>query len=130
MSTVDEASLEETVNTYSREGWALDGVQFAMREASKRPSMAFVFMTKQVPVEVDTHDEETSTNRERDARRRLRRLAADSLSEDAPSTAPARPFAVAAIERLRQLAEDGDGDRGSAHGEPESLFEFEEGDGH
>ncbi len=46
ISNVDEASLERTVNEWVRKGWTLDGVQFAMRESSKRPSMAFVFFTR------------------------------------------------------------------------------------
>lgn len=46
LSTVDEGSLEETVNHWVRRGWNLDGVHFAMRESSKRPSMAFVFFTR------------------------------------------------------------------------------------
>ncbi len=47
LSTVDEASLERTVNEWVLRGWAFDGVQFAMRESSKRPSMAFVFFTRE-----------------------------------------------------------------------------------
>lgn len=46
LSTVDEGSLEHTVNVWVRQGWTLDGVQFAMRESSKRPAMAFVFFTR------------------------------------------------------------------------------------
>lgn len=47
LSTVDEGSLEHTVNEWSGQGWNLENVQFAMRESSKRPSMAFVFFTRQ-----------------------------------------------------------------------------------
>ena len=39
-------SLEDVVNTHTRQGWALENVQFAMRESSKRPAMAFVFFTR------------------------------------------------------------------------------------
>jgi hypothetical protein len=46
LSTVDEGSLEHTVNVWVRQGWALENVQFAMRESSKRPAMAFVFFTR------------------------------------------------------------------------------------
>jgi hypothetical protein len=46
LSTVDEGSLEHTVNVWVRQGWKLEGVQFAMRESSKRPAMAFVFFTR------------------------------------------------------------------------------------
>ena len=46
LSTVDEGSLELTVNVWIRQGWTLESVQFAMRESSKRPAMAFVFFTR------------------------------------------------------------------------------------
>jgi hypothetical protein len=46
LSTVDEGSLEHTVNVWVRQGWTLENVQFAMRESSKRPAMAFVFFTR------------------------------------------------------------------------------------
>ena len=44
---MDEGALEGAINTWVRAGWNLDGVQFAMRESSKRPSMAFVFFTRE-----------------------------------------------------------------------------------
>ena len=46
LSTVDEGHLEHTVNVWVRQGWKLENVQFAMRESSKRPAMAFVFLTR------------------------------------------------------------------------------------
>ena len=46
LSTVDEGNLEHTVNVWVRQGWKLENVQFAMRESSKRPAMAFVFLTR------------------------------------------------------------------------------------
>jgi len=46
LSTVDEGSLERSVNTWIAQGWTLESVQFAMRESSKRPAMAFVFFTR------------------------------------------------------------------------------------
>ena len=46
VSTVDEGSLEHAVNLWVRQGWTLEAVQFAMRESSKRPAMAFVFFTR------------------------------------------------------------------------------------
>ena len=46
LSTVDEGSLEHTVNLWVGQGWSLESVQFAMRESSKRPAMAFVFFTR------------------------------------------------------------------------------------
>ena len=45
-SDVTQESLEQILNAASGEGWALDAIQFAMRESSRRPSMAFVFFTR------------------------------------------------------------------------------------
>lgn len=38
--------LEETINHWVAQGYRLDGIQFAMRESSRRPSMAFVIFTQ------------------------------------------------------------------------------------
>lgn len=46
LSTVTDEEIEKVVNEWIRLGWNLEGVQFAMREASKRPSMGFVFFTR------------------------------------------------------------------------------------
>ncbi|MBW2699815.1 MAG: DUF4177 domain-containing protein [Deltaproteobacteria bacterium] len=46
-SIVTDESIEEIINQWVAEGWNLDGIQFAMREASKRPAMAFVLFTRQ-----------------------------------------------------------------------------------
>jgi hypothetical protein len=46
LSTVDEATLEQSVNHWVSHGWNLENIQFAMRESSKRPAMAFVFFTR------------------------------------------------------------------------------------
>jgi hypothetical protein len=48
-STVTDEALEVIVNEWVARGWALDGIQFAMRESSKRPAMAFVLFTRDVP---------------------------------------------------------------------------------
>src|SRR4051812_37363683 len=50
LSMVDEGSLERTFNEWTARGWSLDGVQFAMRESSKRPAMAFVSFTREAEV--------------------------------------------------------------------------------
>jgi hypothetical protein len=76
LSTVDEGSLERTLNEWIARGWNLDGVQFAMRESSKRPAMAFVFFTREGPPAARTVDE---------ARDRLARMAG------VPPAAAARP---------------------------------------
>ena len=45
--TVTDETLEEIINTWVRQGWTFNGIQFAMREASKRPAMAFVTFTRE-----------------------------------------------------------------------------------
>ena len=45
MATVTDEELERVLNEWTSRGWTLDGVQFAMRDASKRPAMAFVTFT-------------------------------------------------------------------------------------
>lgn len=45
-SNVSDEELERILNETTAEGWKLDTIQFAMREASKRPAMAFVIFTR------------------------------------------------------------------------------------
>jgi hypothetical protein len=45
-STVTDEELERIINDTVAKGWSLDGIQFAMRDASKRPSMAFLMFTR------------------------------------------------------------------------------------
>ena len=45
-STVTDEELTRLINDQIRQGWSLDGIQFAMRESSKRPAMAFVVFTR------------------------------------------------------------------------------------
>jgi hypothetical protein len=45
-SLVTDESLEKILNEWTADGWHFDGIQFAMREASKRPAMAFVLFTR------------------------------------------------------------------------------------
>ena len=45
-STVTDEELQRIINEFVAQGWAYDGMQFAMRESSKRPSMAFVLFTR------------------------------------------------------------------------------------
>ena len=46
IGTVTEDEIEETLNSWSAKGWHFDGLQFAMRESSKRPAMAFALFTR------------------------------------------------------------------------------------
>jgi hypothetical protein len=45
-SDVTDQALEEILNEWTGKGWRFDTMQFAMRESSKRPSMAFVTFTR------------------------------------------------------------------------------------
>jgi len=47
LSNVTEETIEEALNEKAAEGWNFDGMQFAMRESSKRPSMAFLLFTRE-----------------------------------------------------------------------------------
>jgi hypothetical protein len=48
-SQVDDQSLEKILNSWTAQGWQFEGVHFAMREANRRPGMAFVTFTREVP---------------------------------------------------------------------------------
>jgi hypothetical protein len=45
-SIVTDEELEKILNEWVPRGWHLEGMQFAMREASKRPAMVFVLFTR------------------------------------------------------------------------------------
>jgi hypothetical protein len=47
VATVTEDELEKVLNQWTVEGWRFDGMQFAMRESSKRPAMAFLLFTRE-----------------------------------------------------------------------------------
>ncbi|OGU22598.1 MAG: DUF4177 domain-containing protein [Geobacteraceae bacterium GWF2_54_21] len=49
LGTVTEDAIEEVLNSWSAKGWNFDGMQFAMRESSRRPSMAFMLFTRDIP---------------------------------------------------------------------------------
>lgn len=46
-SQVDDISLEKVLNEWVAQGWDFDRMQFAMRDASRRPAMAFLFFTRE-----------------------------------------------------------------------------------
>ncbi|MBL8909426.1 MAG: hypothetical protein JNM17_01865 [Archangium sp.] len=97
LNAVDEGSLERTINEWVPHGWKFDGVQFAMRESSKRPSMAFVFFTREgdpiaEPVSVFNPDAFRSGD-EADAH--LRRLSASTTVTTQEDDAWARLQALA-----------------------------------
>ena len=39
--------LEDLINCQTAKGWHLDGIRFAMSDASRRPSMAFILFTRE-----------------------------------------------------------------------------------
>lgn len=51
LSVVTDESIETTLNRQTAEGWQFDRIQFVVRDASKRPSMAFVFFTREQDTE-------------------------------------------------------------------------------
>jgi hypothetical protein len=46
-SDVSAESLEKILNEWSAQGWRFEMVQFAMRDSSKRPAMAFVTFVRE-----------------------------------------------------------------------------------
>ena len=47
LATVTEEAIEEALNEWTAKGWRFDSLQFAMRESSRRPAMAFVLFTSE-----------------------------------------------------------------------------------
>lgn len=48
LGTVTEEAIQDALNEWSSKGWRFDSLQFAMRESSRRPAMAFVLFTREV----------------------------------------------------------------------------------
>lgn len=46
-SDVSAESLEKILNEWSARGWRFEMMQFAMRDSSKRPAMAFVTFVRE-----------------------------------------------------------------------------------
>ena len=46
LSTVTDNEIESVINSWVKKGWTFENIQFAMRDSSKRPSMAFIIFTK------------------------------------------------------------------------------------
>jgi hypothetical protein len=47
LDVVTDESIEQVLNCWTAQGWHFDSLQFIVREASKRPSMAFVLFTRE-----------------------------------------------------------------------------------
>jgi hypothetical protein len=48
VQTPTDDELTRVVNEWVGKGWRFENFQFAMRESSKRPAMAFVVFTKEL----------------------------------------------------------------------------------
>ena len=53
LSQVTDQEIENTLNEWTEQGWTFDSMQFAMRDSSRRPSMAFVSFVREVAAEAD-----------------------------------------------------------------------------
>jgi hypothetical protein len=47
LAVVTDESIEEALNARAADGWHFDSIQFVVRDASKRPSMAFLFFVRE-----------------------------------------------------------------------------------
>jgi hypothetical protein len=47
VAPVTDATLEEAVNAWVAQGWALEGIRFVVTEHSKRPQIAFVSFVRE-----------------------------------------------------------------------------------
>jgi hypothetical protein len=45
-SDVTDAALEQILNEWTAQGWRLESMHFAIRESSRRPSMAFLLFVR------------------------------------------------------------------------------------
>ncbi len=48
LSIVTDETVEETINTWTQQGWTFDSLHFAMGAGSKRPAMAFIFFIRSI----------------------------------------------------------------------------------
>lgn len=55
LATVTDETIEEALNQWTAKGWRYDGMQFAMRESSRRPSLAFLLFTRNNTESVTNH---------------------------------------------------------------------------
>lgn len=45
-SDVTDEALEQVLNEWVAKGWRFESMQFVVRDASRRPSMAFILFTR------------------------------------------------------------------------------------
>lgn len=99
LSNVDEGALERTLNEWVSRGWRFESVQFAMRESSKRPSMGFVFFTREGAALTVTDEPQRSHRGLDEAQSHLERITRTVV--EVVEETPADPW-----ERLRAFADD------------------------
>lgn len=65
LAVVTDETFEEALNACTRQGWHFDSIQFVVRDASKRPAMAFVLFTRKQdhPAEGIAQSSHSSTSR-------------------------------------------------------------------
>lgn len=51
LSVVTDETIEQALNDWTAQGWHFDSTQFVIREASKRPSMAFLLFAREAKVD-------------------------------------------------------------------------------
>ena len=47
LAAVTDEDMEEALNEWTGKGWHFEGVHFAMKDSSRRPSMAFIMFTRE-----------------------------------------------------------------------------------
>jgi len=46
LASVTDLDIEQVLNEWTGQGWRFESMHFAMRESSRRPSMAFLTFTR------------------------------------------------------------------------------------
>ena len=49
LTVVSDQEIENALNEWTAQGWTFDTMQFAMRDASRRPAMAFLTFVRDLP---------------------------------------------------------------------------------
>ncbi|WXH33939.1 hypothetical protein WA016_07949 [Myxococcus stipitatus] len=95
--------MERALNEWTAKGWNLDGVQFAMRESSKRPAMAFIFFTREgAAAEPDEESARSKLLRLSESGSTARMAWASEPESESENRPPFHP--LSAHERLARLA--------------------------
>lgn len=67
LSMVTDETIEHAVNMWTGSGWIFDQIQFVVRDASRRPSMAFLFFLRPVQQGDEPTFEQLRSQKEDDA---------------------------------------------------------------